>query len=84
LDEISRRLNKMKLPIRKEYFDQIKTGKKTVEYRDAHITFQCEGTDESVTMKVKAVSIIPKHGLPEDLRNSDMFDDDKIRRFVFE
>jgi len=29
----------MKLPIKKEYFDQIKSGKKYIEFRSAHITF---------------------------------------------
>jgi len=71
----------MKLPIRKEYFDQIKAGKKTFEFRDAHFTLQCEGTDESLTINVKAARIIPRTELPEDLRHSDMFDDDNILEF---
>mgnify|MGYP001574359729 CR=1 FL=1 len=29
----------MKLPIKKQYFDEIKKGLKIIEYRDAHISF---------------------------------------------
>ena len=42
----------MKLPIKKEYFDEIKAGKKEVEWRDAHITFVCEETGEEVRKEV--------------------------------
>ena len=42
----------MKLPIKKEHFDRIKTGEKRREYRDAHITFVCEETGERLTCKV--------------------------------
>ena len=45
----------MKLPIKKVYFDQIKEGKKTVEYRDAHITFVCEETGETLRKDVGRV-----------------------------
>lgn len=42
----------MKLPIKKKYFDEIKSGKKKFEYRDAHITFICEETGEKLRMEV--------------------------------
>jgi peptide subunit release factor 1 (eRF1) len=32
----------MKLSIKKKYFDEIKAGKKKIDFRDAHITFVCE------------------------------------------
>ena len=43
----------MKLPIKKKYFDEIKAGTKDVEYRDAHITFICEETGETLRKEVK-------------------------------
>lgn len=42
----------MKLPIKKKYFNEIKMGMKTIEYRDAHITFVCEETGETLTKRV--------------------------------
>lgn len=42
----------MKLPIKKKYFDQIKAGIKSFEYRDAHITFMCEETGEELRKEV--------------------------------
>ena len=38
----------MKLLIKKEYFDRIKSGEKIEEFRDAHITFVCEETGETL------------------------------------
>lgn len=43
---------KMKLPIKKKYFDEIKSGKKKLEYRDAHITFVCEETGEKLVKNI--------------------------------
>jgi len=48
----------MKLPIKKKYFDLIKAGVKNVEYRDAHITFVCEETGETLQKDVEDVNII--------------------------
>ena len=42
----------MKLPIKKIYFDMIKSGKKQLEFRDAHITFICEETGETLRKNV--------------------------------
>ena len=47
----------MKLPIKKKYFDLIKSGKKEFEYRDAHITFICEETGEQLRKEIEDVSI---------------------------
>lgn len=62
----------MKLPIKKEFFNMIKLGKKRFEYRDAHITFVCEGTGEQLRKEVKGVDIIP----------IDIFKDSKRREQV--
>ena len=43
----------MKLPIKKKYFDEIKSGHKMFEFRDAHITFVCEETGEKLRKDVK-------------------------------
>ena len=48
----------MKLPIKKVYFDAIKAGKKKVEYRDAHITFVCEETGETLRREVVYAEVI--------------------------
>lgn len=47
----------MKLKIKKKYFDEIKEGKKKKEFRDAHITFICEETGETLKKEVIGVQI---------------------------
>ena len=73
----------MKLPIKKEYFDAIKAGVKKKDFRDAHITFICPETGEVITKKIKRVEVIKKEDLPNELKDSDMFDDEDILGFVF-
>jgi len=73
----------MKLPIKKKYFDEIKTGKKDVEFRDAHITFVCEETGETLKKDIKNVSMIKKAQLSTELYTSGMFDDESIICFRF-
>ena len=51
----------MKLPIKKKYFDEIKSGYKVHEYRDAHITFVCEGTGETLRKDIDGVKIVKRH-----------------------
>ena len=51
----------MKLPIKKEYYDKIKSGEKQIEFRDAHITFVCEETGETLTKYVIGSSVIKNH-----------------------
>ncbi len=58
----------MKLPIKKKYFDLIKSGKKTREYRDAHITFICEETGETLTKEITDVYL-------ERRNNPDLYPD---------
>ena len=67
---------KMKLPIKKKYFDEIKSGKKRLEYRDAHITFICEETGEKIMKKVYGVSLCGRYG-----RFSDVCEDDAVIEF---
>lgn len=50
----------MKLSIKKKYFDEIKAGKKKIDFRDAHITFICEETGEKLIKNVKSCAVIPK------------------------
>lgn len=47
----------MKLPIKKKYFDLIKSGLKTYDVRDSHITFICEETGEQIRKEVVAVTL---------------------------
>lgn len=75
----------MKLPIKKKYFDLIKSGKKKVEFRDAHITFVCEETGEVLRRDVKKVHLLK--GKKVDilkLKHPNLFDDDTIMSFELE
>jgi len=71
----------MKLPIKKKYFDQIKSGEKDVDWRDAHITFVCEETGETLTRKITDLIVMPTSILPPALKDSGMFDDDTVIGF---
>jgi len=69
----------MKLPIKKKWFDLIKKGEKPVEFRDAHITFICEETGETLQLKVKDAGVIEKELVPADARG--VMEDDKVLWF---
>jgi len=62
----------MKLPIKKEYFDKIVSGEKEIEFRDAHITFVCEETGETITKKVFSCNV----ELRPDNFHKDVLEDD--------
>lgn len=62
----------------------IKSGEKKFEYRDGHITFINEDTQESLKMEVIHCEIIPWDELPEDLKNSDFLKDEWIIKFELE
>jgi len=47
----------MKLPIKQRYFDKIKSGEKKIEFRDAHITFVCEETGETLVRYVRSCHV---------------------------
>ena len=64
----------MKLPIKKEYFDAIKNGSKTIEYRDAHITFVCESTGRAMRKKVRGVKLVDNSKVSE-IYPKELFDD---------
>ena len=71
----------MKLLIKKKYFEQIKSGKKKFELRDAHITFVCIGSGEELRKYIIDVSI--------DFRRNfsgydDVLEDDRIIVFDLE
>jgi len=75
----------MKLPIKKKYFDQIKSGKKKIDYRDAHITFVCEETGETLRKDIFRIElhckdILKLDGL-SDQEISEMFEDKTIVAF---
>ena len=50
----------MKLPIKNKYFEQIKAGQKSMEIRDAHITFINEKTKEELRKDVRRVEVCSK------------------------
>jgi len=66
----------MKLPIKKEYFDLIKSGKKKMEFRDAHITFICEETGETMRKEIIGAALNRRYG-----RLPDVLEDDHIIEF---
>jgi ASC-1-like (ASCH) protein len=67
----------MKLAIKKKYFEEIKAGRKHMEFRDAHITFICEKTGEKLVKKIVAAAVIKR---PPELY-PDVLSDDKIVAF---
>ena len=61
---------KMKLPIKKKFFEQIKSCEKELEWRDAHITFICEETGETLRRDIIGAFIsdrayLEKQNIPE-------------------
>ena len=75
----------MRLLSRKEQFEKIKSGERKVDYRDAHITFVDEdGKDAAITKNIVGVKLIDKADLPDEMKDTTYFDDDKIIVFEFE
>jgi len=70
----------MKLPIKKKYFDLIKSGEKKTEYRDSHITFICEETGETIQKNVWDVHIVHKSNVPSEYK--DVIGDEFVLRFL--
>ena len=69
----------MKLPIKKKYFDQIKSGSKKFEFRDAHITFVCEETGRTITKRVWGVSLAPAIDIVKSFNlDEELFEDDEV------
>lgn len=72
---------RVKLLIRNDFFEQIKSGKKLFEFRDAHITFVNETTKEVLRKEVRDVMIIHKSLVPEEYFSPELFEDDRILKF---
>ena len=76
----------MKLPIKKKWFDMIESGEKTLEWRDAHITFVCEETGRTLRREVISVQIFPKNKIDFDDCSKEelnkLFEDDNLMGFV--
>jgi len=68
----------MKLPIRKEFFDQIEAGDKGIEIRDAHITFICEETGRAIRKDISDAAVMSKKDLGITGKFGELFDDDKV------
>lgn len=66
----------MKLPIKKKFFDMIKDGSKTSEYRDAHITFICEETGETLRKEVYQSEVINKSDVTK--KYQEVLEDKKV------
>jgi len=74
----------MKLPIKKKYFDMLRSGDKNIEYRDAHITFVCEETGEEITKDIWNVKLIDDKKSVKRLKElyPGVFEDDVIIAFA--
>jgi len=70
----------MKLKIHHGYFEEIKAGAKTIDYRDAHITFIDEDTGETIVKKVIHADVIRRS---PDL-HPDVLTEDHVVRFFLE
>jgi hypothetical protein len=70
----------MKLKIKQKYFDLIKAGTKTYDFRDAHITFECEETGETLQKRVVHCDVIRR--LPDMF--PDVLTEDHVIRFFLE
>jgi len=71
----------MKLYVKDEYFKDIKSGKKKIEYREAHITFINEKTKEEIKKQITEVEIIFNFELPNELKNKPFLQEDFIVSF---
>jgi hypothetical protein len=69
----------MKLLIKKKYFDEIKSGMKESDFRDAHITFICEETGETLFKRITDVCLTSRERVPERYR--DILKDDYVIEF---
>jgi len=77
----------MKLPIKKKWFNQIKSGKKTLEFRDAHITFVCEETGETLRKELKGIGLTHRgepieRGFVTKAEAKELFEDDVLIIFI--
>jgi hypothetical protein len=67
----------MKLKTKAKYFNQIRSGRKLVDYRSAHVTFVNEETGGKCIRKVKRTYMLCFDELPRDLQKSMLFDEDE-------
>jgi hypothetical protein len=73
----------MKLKAQPKYYNAIKSGKKLVDYRDAHITFINEENGQKTIRDVIDVKLIKKDELPKDLQdNPILFSDNTFIAFT--
>lgn len=73
----------MKLKAKPKYWNLINSGKKLVDYRDAHATFVNEESGRKCVRDVVDVKIISRSELPVELRGNDvLFSDDRIIAFT--
>jgi hypothetical protein len=72
----------MRLPVKKELFEQLKAGRRTIDYRDAHITFVCEETGETLVKQIDSVGMIETAHVPQSIREvGDIFTDEWVITF---
>lgn len=74
----------MKLPIKRKYFEAIKVGIKRFEWRDAHITFVCEETGETIRKDVQGCRVVVDQAKVNEKKtdNPGCFEDDALIVFI--
>ena len=73
----------MKLQIKKKYFDRIKSGLKRIDFRDAHITFICIETGETLKKDIQEVHLDNLENIPiSPEEKKELFEGKRIIGFV--
>lgn len=71
----------MKLYIQDQYFEAIKSGKKKIEYREAHLTLVNIKTKELIECEITGAKLIQHEQLPKELRNKPFLKEEFIVAF---
>lgn len=75
----------MKFMIKPEYYDEIKTGERTIDFRASHITFVNEANPaQKFTRRVVRVHMTDMQSLPVRLQLESLFGDERIIAFELE
>lgn len=59
----------MRLYIKDEYFEAIRSGEKKIDFREAHITFANKDTKELLDVPIIKAYLITHEELPKNLQN---------------
>jgi len=71
----------MKLYVKDEYFEDIRSGKKKIEYREAHLTLVNIKTKEIIEKEITGAELIYNFDLPKELQNKPFLKQKEIISF---